>query len=70
LGVGTSFHSYGLRFRTFGGDEFFTEDTQRSLNYQVGMELKYFPIRNVGVVSSWAIAENFPLFNVGVVTQF
>jgi hypothetical protein len=70
LGVGASFHSYSLGFRPVIGKEFYTEGTQRSLNYQIGMELKYFPINNYGVVSSWAIAENFPLFSVGVVNRF
>lgn len=70
VGVGTSFHSYILGFAPSLGDPILTETTQRSLNYQLGLELKYFPIQNVGVISSWSVAHNFPLFSIGMVSRF
>jgi hypothetical protein len=68
LGVGTSYHEYDAIVESSSAPfVYYTDQTQKTLNYQFGMEIKYFALNVVGVKYSFAISDNFPVFSLGII---
>ena len=46
------------------------DEKTSSLNFQAGLEVKYYPFKLMGVSGSLSIADNFPVYSIRIIGKF
>jgi hypothetical protein len=70
LGVGTSYHDYEIFYTSLAGTNTYVEKKTTSINYQLGLEVKYYPFKVFGFSSSLSFSDNFPVYSFKIIGKF
>jgi hypothetical protein len=46
------------------------DEKTSSINFQAGLEVKYYPLELVGVSGSLSISDNFPVYSIRIIGKF
>jgi hypothetical protein len=69
-GVGYSSHNYAIGYTPQGANYIFEESSIQTLNSFLGLEMRYFPIKNIGVSSAFGYSNEVPMFSLGVIGRY
>jgi hypothetical protein len=67
FGVGQSFHDYEIFYTPSLGPGVGRDEKTSSLNFQAGLEVKYYPFKLMGVSGSLSISDNFPVYSIRII---